>query len=75
MADISCLKEVVPRAVCDGFVGHDVFHLTHSHLSDSRAQMIMITNVSAWSDCYLSNPQFIFALQFRQVSSANRSFV
>src|SRR5215475_12517026 len=75
MADIARFKEVIARPIRDRFVGQNVFHLAHRHLSDPRTQMIMRTHVSSWSNRDLSDSQFVSVLQLRDVAATNRRLV
>src|SRR5262245_16743121 len=71
VADIACFKEEIARPIRDRFVGQNVFHLAHRHLSDARTQMIMRTHVPSWSNRDFSDPQFVSVLQLRDVAATD----
>src|SRR5262249_57532739 len=75
VADIARFKEEIARPIRDRFVGQNVFHLAHRHLSDPRTQMIVRTYVPSWSNRDLSDPQFVSVLQLRDVAATDRRLI
>ena len=47
MTHIPRLKEVIPRAVNNGFVRHDICHIARGDEANARTNVIMLANMSS----------------------------